>query len=108
VALFRGRLLPSAQQKLLFEVPEVKGAATNTRYCFGPDACYSTGGLMRYRLANGEYAWGKTGSRPGRDNGFFATRDLRHHVVYSLNPTGTGSDLQHITAIVSAALTDVP
>ncbi|WP_112270227.1 serine hydrolase domain-containing protein [Lentzea terrae] len=106
IALFRGRLLPPAQQKLLFDVPDVPGAATNTKYCFGTEACFSVGGLMRYRLANGEYAWGKTGSRPGWDNGFFATRDLRHRVVYSLNPTGRGSDLGHVVAIVSAGLSD--
>ncbi|KJK53083.1 beta-lactamase [Lentzea aerocolonigenes] len=105
-ALFRGRLLPPAQQELLFHVPDVKGAATNTRYCFGPEACYSVGGLMRYRLSSGEYAWGKTGSRPGWDNGFFATKNLRHRVVYSLNPTGQGSDLDHIMAIVGAGLAD--
>ncbi|WP_119581563.1 serine hydrolase domain-containing protein [Streptomyces europaeiscabiei] len=104
-ALFRGRLLPPAQQKLVFEVPKVNSAATNTN-CSGPAACYSIGGLMRHQLPNGEYAWGKTGSRPGWDNGFFATRDLRHRVVYSLNPTGAGSDLAHIKAIVTTALAD--
>jgi len=103
-ALFRGRLLPPAQQELLFDVPDVQGAAANVRYCFGTEACYSAGGLMRYRLPSGEHAWGKTGSRPGWDNGFFATRDLRHRVVYSLNPTGQGSDLDHIVAIVGAGL----
>ena len=106
VALFQGRLLLPAEQKLLFDVPNVPGATTNTRYCFGTEACYSVGGLMRYRLPSGEYAWGKTGSRPGWDNGFFATRDLRHRVVYSLNPTGRGSDLDHIRAIVGAGLAD--
>lgn len=106
VALFQGRLLLPAEQKLLFDVPNVPGAATNTRYCFGTEACYSVGGLMRYRLPSGEYAWGKTGSRPGWDNGFFATRDLRHRVVYSLNPTGRGSDLDHVKAIVGAGLAD--
>ncbi|MDX2528338.1 serine hydrolase domain-containing protein [Streptomyces europaeiscabiei] len=104
-ALFRGRLFPPAQQKLVFEVPKVNSAATNTN-CSGPAACYSIGGLMRHQLPNGEYAWGKTGSRPGWDNGFFATRDLRHRVVYSLNPTGAGSDLAHIKAIVTTALAD--
>ncbi|WSQ10172.1 beta-lactamase family protein [Streptomyces sp. NBC_01231] len=104
-ALFRGRLLPPAQQKLVFEVPNVRSAADNTN-CVGQAACYSVGGLMRHQLPNGEYAWGKTGSRPGWDNGVFATRDLRHRVVYSLNPTGTGSDLPYIKALVNAALTD--
>ncbi|MEU1103044.1 serine hydrolase domain-containing protein [Streptomyces tibetensis] len=104
-ALFRGDLLPSAQQKLVFEVPNVKSAAGNTN-CTGQAACYSMGGLLRYQLPSGEYAWGKTGSRPGWDNGVFATRDLRHRVVYSLNPTGTGNDLPYIKAIVNAGLTD--
>ncbi|MFE2510771.1 serine hydrolase domain-containing protein [Streptomyces naganishii] len=104
-ALFRGRLLPPAQQKLVFEVPNVPSAAGNTN-CVGPAACYSVGGLLRYQTANGEYVWGKTGSRPGWDNGVFATRDLRHHVVYSLNPTGNGDDLPYIKAIVNAALAD--
>ncbi|MCX5096590.1 beta-lactamase family protein [Streptomyces sp. NBC_00365] len=104
-ALFRGTLLPPAQLKLAFEVPNVKNAADNTN-CVGQAACYSIGGLLRYQLPSGESAWGKTGSRPGWDNGFFATRDLRHRVVYSLNPTGTGNDLPYIKAIVNAALAD--
>ncbi|MEU1854295.1 serine hydrolase domain-containing protein [Streptomyces sp. NPDC019990] len=104
-ALFRGRLLAPAQQKLVFEVPKVQSAAGNTN-CGGQTACYSVGGLLRHQLPNGEYAWGKTGSRPGWDNGIFATRDLRHRVVYSLNPTGTGNDLPYIKALVNAALAD--
>jgi len=104
-ALFRGRLLPPAQQKLVFEVPKVRSAVDNAN-CVGHAACYSIGGLMRYPLPNGEYSWGKTGSRPGWDNGIFATRDLEHRVVYSLNPTGTGNDLPYIKAIVNAALAD--
>ncbi|MEW2623331.1 serine hydrolase domain-containing protein [Streptomyces sp. NPDC048106] len=104
-ALFRGRLLPPAQQQLVFEVPRADNGADNSN-CSGSTPCYSTGGLMRYQLPDGEYAWGKTGSRPGWDNGFFATRDLRHRLVYSLNPTGTGDDLPYIKALVTAALTD--
>ncbi|MGW2642923.1 serine hydrolase domain-containing protein [Streptomyces sp. NPDC001348] len=104
-ALFRGRLLPPAQQKLVFEVPNVQSSAANTN-CVGPTACYSVGGLLRYPLPNGEYVWGKTGSRPGWDNGVFATRGLEHRVVYSLNPTGNGNDLPYIKAIVNAALAD--
>lgn len=104
-ALFRGRLLPPAQQRLVFDIPEVRSAATNT-HCVGPDACFSVGGLMRYELPNHEYVWGKTGSRPGWDSGFFATRDLRHRMVYSLNPTGNGSPRPYIQALVTAALSD--
>ncbi|RFU40046.1 class A beta-lactamase-related serine hydrolase [Actinomadura logoneensis] len=104
-ALFRGRLLPPAQQKLVFRVPNVAGGTENTN-CPGGMACYSIGGLMRYRLPSGQEVWGKTGSRPGWDNGVFATRDLRHRVVYSLNPTGAGDDLPYIKALISAAVTD--
>ncbi|WP_234335713.1 serine hydrolase domain-containing protein [Streptomyces sp. NRRL S-1022] len=96
-------LLPPAQQGLVFEVPNLKSAADNTN-CVGQAACYSIGGLLRYQLPSGEYTWGKTGSRPGWDNGFFATRDLRHRVVYSPNPRGTGNDLPYIKAIVNAGL----
>ncbi|MEL5953422.1 serine hydrolase domain-containing protein [Streptomyces sp. CLV115] len=104
-ALFRGRLLPPAQQRLVFAVPRAKNAATNAN-CPGPKACYSIGGLMRHRLSDGRDVWGKTGSRPGWDNGFFATRDLGHRLVYSLNPTGAGNDLPYIKALVEAALAD--
>ncbi|MCN9241539.1 beta-lactamase family protein [Streptomyces sp. RY43-2] len=105
IALFQGRLLPPAQQKLVFDVPTADSADSNSN-CFDGTACFSVGGLMRYQLPNGTCVWGKTGSRPGWDNGFFATRDLRHRVVYSLNPTGTGSDFPYIKAITESALTD--
>ncbi|MFF5858238.1 serine hydrolase domain-containing protein [Streptomyces sp. NPDC012751] len=104
-ALFRGRLLPPAEQKLVFEVPAATNGPDN-KNCAGTTACYSIGGLMRYQLPDGEEAWGRTGSRPGWDNGFFATRDLRHRLVYSLNPTGAGDDLPYIKALVNAALTE--
>ncbi|WP_234286022.1 serine hydrolase domain-containing protein, partial [Streptomyces venezuelae] len=104
-ALFRGRLLPPAQQKLVFDVPNVKSAAGN-KNCFGGPACFSVGGLMRYKLGDQQYAWGKTGSRPGWDNGFFATKDLRHRVVYSLNQKVNGDPLPRIREVVVAALTD--
>lgn len=61
---------------------------------------------MRYKLPNGRSVWGKTGSRPGWDNGFFATRDLGHRVVYSLNPTGADSGIAYIQRIAVAALMD--
>ncbi|MFJ9678086.1 hypothetical protein ACIRP2_08525 [Streptomyces sp. NPDC101194] len=61
---------------------------------------------MRYELPDGRTTWGKTGSRPGWDNGFFATRNLKHRVVHSPNPTGAGSEIMYIEKIVAAALTD--
>ncbi|BBC36525.1 hypothetical protein SGFS_078190 [Streptomyces graminofaciens] len=101
-ALFRGRLLPPAQQRLLFTVPDVPSAPTNTN-CINHTSCFSTGGLMRVTLDNGITVWGKTGSRPGWTTGTFTTRDLKHRVTYSLNPTGTASERPHVMAIVNAA-----
>ncbi|WP_421110463.1 hypothetical protein [Streptomyces sp. NEAU-S77] len=54
-ALFRGRLLPPAQQKLVFEVPKVRSASDNTK-CVGHAPCHSIGGLMLHPLPNGQYA----------------------------------------------------
>ncbi|OKH98882.1 serine hydrolase [Streptomyces sp. CB02923] len=89
-ALFRGRLLRPAQQKLVFAVPDVPSAPTNTN-CVGGTSCFSAGGLMRFTLDSGVTVWGKTGSLPGWTNGVFATRDLKRRLVYSLNPTDTAS-----------------
>ncbi|MER7787832.1 serine hydrolase domain-containing protein [Streptomyces sp. NPDC097640] len=101
-ALFRGRLLPPAQQKLAFTVPDVASAPTNTN-CINGTSCFSAGGLMRVTLDNGVTVWGKTGSLPGWTNGVFATRDLTRRVVYSLNPTGTASERPYVMAVINAA-----
>ncbi|MEU0809298.1 serine hydrolase domain-containing protein [Streptomyces sp. NPDC005970] len=101
-ALFRGRLLPPAQQKLAFTVPNVASAPTNTN-CVNGTSCFSAGGLMRVTLDNGVTVWGKTGSLPGWTNGVFATRDLTRRVVYSLNPTGTASERPYVMAVINAA-----
>ncbi|MGW3044917.1 serine hydrolase domain-containing protein [Kitasatospora sp. NPDC001159] len=82
--LFRGRLLPSAEQEKLFTVPDVP-VADHSSHCPGGKACMSMG-LERLE-ANGVVAWGKTGSRPGYTSGVFATRDLARKVVYSVDPT---------------------
>ncbi|MER7988964.1 serine hydrolase domain-containing protein [Streptomyces noursei] len=100
-ALFRGRLLPPAQQKLAFTVPDVPSAPTNTN-CINKVSCLSAGGLMRITLDNGATVWGKTGSLPGWTNGLFTTRDLKRRVVYSLNPTGTASERPYVLAVLNA------
>ncbi|MGW2250890.1 serine hydrolase domain-containing protein [Kitasatospora sp. NPDC001660] len=84
-ALFRGSLLPPAQQEKLFTVPDVPVAAGSS-HCPGNKACMSMG-LERLEQG-GLVAWGKTGSRPGYTSGVFASRDLSRKVVYSVNPTG--------------------
>lgn len=102
IALFRGRLLPPAEQKLVFTVPDVTSAPTNTN-CINKTSCFSVGGLMRATLDNGVTVWGKTGSMPGWTNGVFATRDLKRRVAYSLNPTGTTSERPYVMAVVNCA-----
>lgn len=101
-ALFRGRLLPPALQKVAFSVPDVPSAPQN-RNCLNGTSCFAPSGLMRLTLPNGTTVWGKTGSRPGWDNGLFATRDLTRRLVYSLNPTGTGTRDQYTDYAVKLA-----
>ncbi|MFH8681553.1 serine hydrolase domain-containing protein [Streptomyces lydicus] len=101
-ALFRGRLLPPAQQKLVFTVPDVSSAPTNTN-CINKTSCFSAGGLMRVTLDNGVTVWGKTGSLPGWTNGVFTTRDLKRRVAYSLNPTGAAFERPYVMAVLNSA-----
>ncbi|WP_455402907.1 serine hydrolase domain-containing protein [Streptomyces bambusae] len=75
-ALLRGRLLPPAQQRLLFEMPA------------HAELGFSRAGLQRIRLADGSEVWGKTGSYGQYVNGVFAHRRADRVLVYSLVPTG--------------------
>ncbi|MEU3727007.1 serine hydrolase domain-containing protein [Streptomyces sp. NPDC031705] len=101
-ALFGGRLLPPAVQALAFSVPDVANGPEN-KHCLNGKACFAPGGLMRLTLGNGVTVWGKTGSRPGWDNGFFTTPDLKRRLVYSLNPNGTGTRKEYTDYIVALA-----
>ncbi|WP_245984388.1 serine hydrolase domain-containing protein [Streptomyces tateyamensis] len=104
-ALLGGRLLPPAQQELLFTVPDVPNHRSS--HCTGPTnpggrACMSMG-LERAQLGD-LVVWGKTGSRPGWTSGVFATRDLRRKLVYSLNPTGLdGAEAPYLLRVAAAA-----
>ncbi|MEV5709274.1 serine hydrolase domain-containing protein [Actinoallomurus sp. NPDC052274] len=104
-ALFGGRVVPPAELKAMFTLPDVPYA--DRRNCnIGPyagRACFSVG-LMRTVLPNGITVWGKTGARPGYTTGIAATRDRRRIVVYSLNPTGNkdGSESPYISRIAAA------
>ncbi len=102
-ALFQGRLLPAAQQELLFTVPEVPNVDNPQCRPGQQQACMSMG-LVSTEL-NGVTLWGKTGSRPGWTSGVFATRDLQRRLVYSFNPTGTqGADMRDILRLADAVI----
>ncbi|MCP3758632.1 serine hydrolase [Streptomyces sp. TBY4] len=81
VALFSGRVVPRAQLKEMFTVPE----ATKD-FVSGADATL-TAGMQRIDLPGGIVAWGKTGGRYGYTTGMGATRDLSRTLVYSVNST---------------------
>ncbi|WP_317621432.1 serine hydrolase domain-containing protein [Streptomyces sp. CBMA123] len=100
-ALFRGRLLPAAEQEKLFTVPDVPVAA-HGGHCPDGKACMSMG-LERLE-SHGITAWGKTGSRPGSTSGVFATRDLSRKVVYSVDPTAlNGDEMPYVLGLVAAS-----
>ncbi|MCJ0868043.1 serine hydrolase [Streptomyces sp. AP-93] len=82
-ALLGGRLLPPAQQRHLYEVPDVPNTKGNT--CLSPRACFGAAGLMRHETA-GTVVWGKTGSGPGWSTGVFATEQAGRRLVYAHNP----------------------
>ncbi|MEV1286633.1 serine hydrolase domain-containing protein [Micromonospora sp. NPDC049679] len=88
VALFTGRLVPAPQLELMFTVPDV--------YVFdgdddpANDRCADYGlGLARIQLGP-VTVWGKSGDRPGYNNGMGATRDLSRRLVYSVNTIRMG------------------
>jgi D-alanyl-D-alanine carboxypeptidase len=88
VALISGDLLEPAQTKLLFEIPKVK--------IHGSDQdAYLGHGLAR--LAVGDFVfWGKTGDRPGYNNGMAATKDLTRRAVFSVNTLHMGGAEQPV------------
>ncbi|GAA3038890.1 serine hydrolase domain-containing protein [Kitasatospora albolonga] len=106
-ALFQGRLLPPAQQELLFTVPDVPNVENPQCLPGQLRACMSKG-LVRTEL-NGVTLWGKTGSRPGWTSGAFATRDLQRRLVYSFNPTSPrGADMRYVLRLANAVLPPAP
>ncbi|WP_244184577.1 serine hydrolase domain-containing protein [Streptomyces cellostaticus] len=104
-ALFRGRLLPPAQQEKLFTVPDVPSFhSSQCRTESDAGRACMTMGIMRVKAAGGVVVWGKTGSRPGYTSGVFATRDLSRKIVYSLNPTNlNGTEMRYIQQIAAAS-----
>lgn len=88
VALLSGRLLPKAQTALLFQIPDVE--------LYGTDQpAYLGHGIARLMAGDTEF-WGKTGDRPGYNNGMAATRDLGMRVVFSVNTLHMGGSEQPV------------
>ncbi|MEV7612332.1 serine hydrolase domain-containing protein [Streptomyces sp. NPDC089799] len=84
-ALLRGRLLPPAQQQLLFAKPANADAKRP----------FSRAGVQWFTI-DGTEVWGKTGSLGGYTNGLFATRDQRRVLTYSL-ATRPGATPEQLT-----------
>jgi D-alanyl-D-alanine carboxypeptidase len=89
-ALLSGRLLPRAQTALLFRIPDVKVHNSDQ------DA-YIGHGLARLPVGDVVF-WGKTGDRPGYNNGMAATRDLGRRVVFSVNTLHMGGSEQPLVS----------
>ncbi|MFD8592078.1 serine hydrolase domain-containing protein [Streptomyces sp. NPDC059637] len=98
-ALFRGEVVPKEQLAEMFTVPDVwkHGAEGKEK------ASYSVG-LTRYDIG-GLTVWGKSGDRPGYNNGVGATEDLSRRLVYSVNTLHMGgSQPRTAERIIAAAL----
>ncbi|AEW98007.1 MULTISPECIES: serine hydrolase domain-containing protein [Streptomycetaceae] len=105
-ALFSGRLLRPAQQRLLFTVPDLPNFDNHNCETGGAHRACLSMGLMRHTFPDGTVVWGKTGSRPGFTDGVFATRDLSRRLVYCVNPTGlTGAETPYVLRLVSTVFT---
>lgn len=87
-ALLSGRLLPKAQTALLFQIPDVNLYGTDQHAYLGH-------GIARLMAGKTEF-WGKTGDRPGYNNGMAATRDLGLRVVFSVNTLHMGGSEQPV------------
>lgn len=97
-ALMSGRLLPPAQTRLLFVIPDVPVYGTG-------EPAYAGHALERFQAGDLEF-WGKTGDRPGYNNGVAATRDLARRAVFSVNTLHMGGSEQPlVTQKIIAAVT---
>lgn len=88
-ALLSGKLLEKAQTDLLFDIPAVP--------LYGGGSAYLGHGIAKFPTGDFEF-WGKTGDRPGYNNGMAATRDLTRRVVYSVNTLHMGGAEQPLIA----------
>ncbi|GIJ43135.1 peptidase [Virgisporangium aliadipatigenens] len=102
VALFTGRLVRQPYLNEMFTVPDVPLAD-------GSGRAVHAAGLTRIALGP-LVVWGKSGDRPGYNNGMGATRDLARRLVYSVNPLNMGGTSQPAAAqrIIMATFAGAP
>lgn len=91
-ALMSGRLLPPAQTALLFDVPEVPAYDGDDDKHNDAPARFGYG-LGRFEVGDAVF-WGKTGDRPGYNNGMAASPDLSRRIVFSVNTLHMGGSEQ--------------
>jgi D-alanyl-D-alanine carboxypeptidase len=96
VALFTGRLVPQPYLEEMFTVPGVPLYDGNDDPADDEDAVHGAG-LTRLPIG-ALVVWGKSGDRPGYNNGMGATRDLSRRLVYSLNTLHMGGATQPAVA----------
>ncbi|MGI5529588.1 serine hydrolase domain-containing protein [Streptomyces syringium] len=89
-ALFRGRVVPKPELKLMFTVPDVPAYNPGGDPAEDRKATY-TSGLTRVEVGR-TVVYGKTGGRYGYLNGFGATPDRSRTLVYSVNSTDAKSE----------------
>ncbi|MEV6779565.1 serine hydrolase [Streptomyces syringium] len=89
-ALFRGRVVPEPELRLMFTVPDVPAYSPGGDPAKDRKATY-TSGLTRVEVGK-TVVYGKTGGRYGYLNGFGATPDRSRTVVYSVNSTDAKSE----------------
>jgi D-alanyl-D-alanine carboxypeptidase len=94
-ALMSGRLLPPAQTELLFTIPDVHLYDPDPQPGEEPADAYLGHGLAEFKAGDIVF-WGKTGDRPGYNNGMAATRDLSRRVVFSVNTLHMGGSKQPV------------
>jgi D-alanyl-D-alanine carboxypeptidase len=91
-ALMSGRLLPPAQTALLFDVPRVPTYDGDDDEDNDAPARFGHG-LGRFEVGDAVF-WGKTGDRPGYNNGMAASADLSRRIVFSVNTLHMGGTEQ--------------
>ncbi|GAA3303747.1 serine hydrolase domain-containing protein [Dactylosporangium vinaceum] len=94
-ALYRGRLLPPAQQRELFTLPPADVLDFQT----GARATYSAGLTRLVILPDGREIWGKSGARYGYSAAIAGTADAASRVLYSVNSTDAKAEGQ--AAVIS-------